>query len=108
MQTKEKAQHTPGKVFVGKGANPLDQIFDSNGAIVADLKWTNHTPETRAVNALRLVAAWNACEGIPTEALEGGVVGELLKALEAAYTALYHHGLGDSPDPIAIAKAKPE
>ena len=29
----------------------------------------------------RLAAAWNACEGIPTEALEAGVVKDMLGAL---------------------------
>lgn len=35
-------------------------------------------------NARRIVAAVNACEGIPTEALESGVVGEMLIASECA------------------------
>ena len=35
-------------------------------------------------NARRIVAAINACEGIGTEALEQGVVAELLDALEDA------------------------
>jgi len=33
-------------------------------------------------NARRIVACVNACEGIPTEALEAGVVRELVEALE--------------------------
>jgi len=41
------------------------------------------TDEDRA-NADRIVAAWNACDGISTEALEGGAVRELLKALRIA------------------------
>ena len=32
----------------------------------------------------RIMAAWNACEGIPTEALEPGVVKDMLKALQMA------------------------
>jgi hypothetical protein len=40
------------------------------------------TAEQRA-NARRIVAAVNACEGIPTEALELGIVADLLAALEA-------------------------
>jgi hypothetical protein len=32
-------------------------------------------------DARGLVAAWNACEGIPTEALEAGVVADMLEAL---------------------------
>jgi hypothetical protein len=34
-------------------------------------------------DARGLVAAWNACEGIPTEALEAGVVAELADRLKA-------------------------
>ena len=32
-------------------------------------------------DTFRLAAAWNACEGIPTEALEDGVVKDILEAL---------------------------
>jgi hypothetical protein len=35
-------------------------------------------------NARRLVACWNACQSIPTEALEAGVVGELVEAVRKA------------------------
>ena len=38
------------------------------------------SPEGEA-NARRIVAAVNACEGIPTEALEAGVVAELVRTL---------------------------
>ena len=34
-------------------------------------------------DARRICAAWNACEGIPTEALEPGVVKDMLEALQA-------------------------
>lgn len=39
-------------------------------------------------NARRIVACVNACEGLSTEALEQGVVGELLAALKEAETDL--------------------
>ena len=32
----------------------------------------------------RIMAAWNACEGIPTEALDAGVVKDMLEALRVA------------------------
>ena len=38
--------------------------------------------EQRDANAQRICAAVNACQGIPTAALESGVVAELLAALE--------------------------
>ena len=34
-----------------------------------------------SIDARRIVACWNACENIPTEALEAGVVAELVGAL---------------------------
>lgn len=39
-------------------------------------------------NARRIVAAVNACDGIPTEALEAGVVADLLVACEVAFRNL--------------------
>ena len=35
-------------------------------------------------DTLRLAAAWNACEGIPTEALDAGAVKDMLEALRVA------------------------
>ena len=35
-------------------------------------------------NTIRIVAAVNACAGIPTAALEAGVVGEMVEALRSA------------------------
>ena len=46
-------------------------------------------------NPRRLAAAWNACEGIPTEALEAGVVKDMLGALKMV-GAIIHNG--DDPD----------
>ena len=43
------------------------------------------TAEQHVANARRIVAAVNACKGIPTEALEQGVVGELLAELDYFY-----------------------
>ena len=39
-------------------------------------------------NARRICAAWNACEGIPTEALEAGVVKDILEALRGCKAAM--------------------
>jgi len=58
-------------------------------------------------NARRICAAVNACKGITTEALESGVVAELLAACKAAM-----YPAGDTPEQVqaqlrdAIAKAK--
>ena len=43
----------------------------------------------------RIMAAWSACEGIPTEALEAGVVKDMLGALKMV-GAIIHNG--DDPD----------
>ena len=44
------------------------------------------------VNAQRIFACVHACEGIPTEALEAGVVRELIEAAERALFALENCG----------------
>ena len=46
----------------------------------------NYTEQEKA-NARRIVAAVNACEGLSTEALEQGVIGELRQALGTLLTA---------------------
>ena len=70
-------KHTPGLLAV----NPLrpDQICTSNGSheIAAA---TMHSVATAVSNARRLVACWNACQGISTEELVdianmGGMLG---------------------------------
>jgi hypothetical protein len=44
--------------------------------------------DTVRANARRIVACVNACTGIPTEALEGGVVADLLAACKAVLAKL--------------------
>ena len=36
---------------------------------------------TEPMDFRRIMAAWNACEGISTEALEAGIVNDMLEAL---------------------------
>lgn len=79
-----EAQHTPGRLEVAV------QIFDNDGApesviqgmggaasvaVALDFGANNHG--MREANARRLAACWNACEGIPTEALEAQQSGGL-------------------------------
>ncbi|MFN7131594.1 MAG: hypothetical protein ACK4N5_05890 [Myxococcales bacterium] len=52
-------------------------------------------------NARRIVAAVNACAGLSTEALEKGVVGEMVKALRCAGEVLASRER--SRDPLALA-----
>ena len=52
------------------------------GVIIGKLANASATPSKDHDIALRMKAAWNACEGIPTEALEAGVVKELIEVCE--------------------------
>lgn len=62
------AGHTPGLLVV----NPiqLDQIATADGKHEVARATILHPAEYTVGNARRLVACWNACEGIPTYALE--------------------------------------
>lgn len=91
-------QHTPGRLKVGRhGAIVGGPEFEFvNGSGVKQLAMTCVVPEgvdgDQESNARRLVAAWNACEGVPTEKLEnfaavGAIIlsqrDELVEALAA-------------------------
>ena len=66
-------------------------------AYMEQLTYGHITPELAKANAIRLVAAWNACAGIlPTAALESGVVAELVAALEEARPYVYR--ISGDPD----------
>lgn len=61
------AQHTPGRLTVRGGYG----IYSNDGKTpVAGTCLPNSMPESDEANARRLVACWNACDGISTEALE--------------------------------------
>ena len=62
-------QHTQGRLIARMPSDELHAIRDIRGRIVADVGYSE-TTERDMANARRLVAAWNACEGISTEALE--------------------------------------
>ena len=69
--------------------------------------------ETMLANARRIVACVNACAGIPTEALEGGVVAELggvAGAVLGWFDSRPSPGMGEwmINARAAIAKAEPE
>lgn len=80
--------HTPGPLrfakqgsgfqfSAGKLLDPTDKLI---GFISGVTKWRRGEAEA---NAHRIVATWNACEGMSTGALETGVVTDLLGACEA-------------------------
>ena len=58
--------HTQGRLTRGSNLN----ITDENGGVVARLASTLGKYEPEAENARRMVACWNAFEGIPVENIE--------------------------------------
>lgn len=71
----EKFAHTPGRLWVECGdeddghANQWPKIRAESHEVVGDEGFYGDIDEDKA-NARRLVACWNACEGIGTEELE--------------------------------------
>lgn len=66
-------QHTPGRLFVTESQEHWGRVnchitAEVDQAMIGSI-WVNSTEQNRA-DARRLVACWNACEGIQTELLE--------------------------------------
>lgn len=59
------AQHTPGRIRYDFEPGYCGELIASNGTTVATF-----TDEPSKADAKRLVACWNACDGISTELLE--------------------------------------
>ena len=51
-------------------------------SLVANCSGTEFPDETEEATAARLVACWNACQGIPTEALNAGAISSAIKSLD--------------------------
>lgn len=63
------SQHTPGRLtLVTQYAQP--ELRDASGELVAVI------PAYKVENARRLATCWNACDGIPTNELEGKSIDE--------------------------------
>lgn len=87
-------EHTPGPLVVGR--RDTDGWEDGESTILIDAKtnsayflasvfWLGADKvEEQIANARRLVAAWNACLGISTEALEDGIIADLIRNLETS------------------------
>jgi hypothetical protein len=71
------AQHTQGLLHVGEMRESGLKIKHNRYLIAEVTSAFNHAVDE--ANAHRLVACWNACEGIPTEVLEGSMVTMLSK-----------------------------
>jgi len=86
-------------------------IVDEHGLAVAVLPVASgHTSrEAWDRHAGRLCACWNACQGIPTEALEDGAVKELIAALRKTSAAIRRHydawAVADYDYVVALAQA---
>lgn len=93
-----ESKHTPGKLMIPVAnvfrviavddlGDPVRLILDGcpdghYGNVL--LKWGDDDGPEMAANARRIAATWNACDGISTEALERGVVKDLLAACKAS------------------------
>ncbi|MFH1572554.1 MAG: hypothetical protein ABIG68_01145 [Acidobacteriota bacterium] len=86
MGKTETAQHTPGLLrsdgdnLVAADGYPLTGVTGSGATALR---------QRCVANARRAVACWNACQGIPTEALEAGAIGKLVYAARMAYREQY-------------------
>jgi len=94
----EQMQHTPGPWRVVEKGLGWREIWAGNRAVVrADGYYSAKYEDYECgvaisePNARRIVAAVNACEdaGLSTEALESGVVREMIEALEVLVRANY-------------------
>ena len=113
-------QHTPGCVEHDMRGYPHSDVRSVSGRKIANTWGTGHPKTSEAykhrteqdrANARRIVACWNACEGIPTEELEASArpiaaapdLLEALKLMVKTYAAPGTVYLGAHP--IAVARA---
>lgn len=70
------AAHTPGLLSIGEDftedgiTETVIRGLDGHAGIAVALDF-GRIPGMREANARRLVACWNACNGLPTESLDG-------------------------------------
>jgi hypothetical protein len=91
-----EAKHTQGELHIDQYGHIYGPAVETDDPEITAGGKTKTLPYIAAVqggarpgDGARLVACWNACQSIPTDALEAGVVGKLLaecmlRALEAA------------------------
>ena len=92
-----QGKHTPEPWTVCHGDEISSSGIDAPDG-TAVVWWTSSQHDEGIPNpadAYRIAAAVNACEGISTEALEAGVVKDMLEALQAVGQSL---GQGDGND----------
>jgi hypothetical protein len=81
----EYKEHTGGRLALWLHGDPEKMIplHREDDPTIVPLAYVGVKGHPNEGNAQRLVAAWNACEGIPTEALDTGVVQDMYEALKA-------------------------
>ena len=89
------SRHTPGRMIVESCTNSIGFYVASD-----QIEYDAVCDCTDWDNATRIAAAWNACEGIPTEALEAGVVKDMLEALR-----LVNEYYGEDSDVFWVVRA---
>jgi hypothetical protein len=83
-ESKPAAPHTPEPWRVDGLADNQTQLWVwTPDRPIANIRLGND-PDTDRANARRIVAAVNACKGLPVQALEEGVVTDMLAALREA------------------------
>jgi hypothetical protein len=111
LENEMDGKHTQGPLEVDETGEYIQQVGATDVGIasimnidVGGSKGWFHGPITTA-NARRLAACWNACQGIPTKALEvGTTMSDLLEALRKCKTAALPTEVRDFVN-AAIAKA---
>lgn len=92
------AKHTPGELWWDEVNARIRSVTgrDTGGLGIALARAVRGEmgPTEYEANARRLVACWNACQGLSTEALEGGLIQRALAALQ---------DFGDLPDGARVA-----
>lgn len=110
MKTENAGKHTQGKWWVEVNEEDRPPMMSPYRVTSKGTLSESHTApicrmelrgEQSFYNAHRIVAAVNACEGISTEALESGVVKELVKELVEAL-----RGMVDSGSEISFERAR--
>ena len=97
----ERTQHTPGPLRYEQSQHHA-QIYLIDYA-AKDPKNAPHYAamgevRTTEADARRLVACWNACQGISTETLEGGVLAEMRAVLAEAECWMREYGIQNNDD----------
>lgn len=110
---------TPGLLFVAEteqddGGSPETVIRGMGGraGVAVAIDFGANNPGMREANARRLVASWNACDGLSTENLENNVpIKDGLRSLNAqlrAARALLAEAVKPHNDQVATIKATGE